>query len=69
VQRDDPDSLQQILRESHNYGYDDMSKAILIAADKGFEQCVRILLRKAQLQDIHDSNGFTPLHVAARRGK
>ena len=69
VQRDDSDLLQQVLHEKKDrYGHDDLAKALHVAADKGYSQCMEILLEHKALPNIHDSSGFTPLVIASRRG-
>ena len=68
VQRDDRDMLTQILSKEQTYGPDDMGRALHYASNKGFDECVRLLLEANALPDIHDSSGCSALLLASKRG-
>ena len=69
IQRDDQELLQDVLEtKKHLIGIDDLSKALLMAADKGADGCAKILLSAGALPNLHDALGWTPVVVAAKTG-
>lgn len=68
VHRNRPELLKLLLSQKNAYGLDDLAKAINMAAEKGFDSCVDVLLSNGALPDIHDMTGLTPLILAARNG-
>ena len=68
VQRNDPGRLEELLEDRARYGHDDMAYALAVAADRGLDDCARILLEAKALPDIHDASGFTPLIKASKEG-
>ena len=45
-----------------------MARGLALSAEKGHEECTRILLSEGALPNIHDNSGFTPLILAGKRG-
>ncbi len=68
VQRDNPDTLLEVLRQGKTYAHDDLARGLHIAANKGHLECLQLLLDFKALPNIHDINGFTPLIIAAQHG-
>lgn len=63
-----PELLRRLLVQKHNYGLDDLARALNIASEKGFDDCVDILLSQGALPDVHNFTGLTPLIIASRNG-
>lgn len=69
VQREDPDYLQEVItKKRHIIGLDDLSKALLLAAERGAAGCTRLLLAAGALPNHHDPLGWTPAVIAAKKG-
>ncbi|KAM6937001.1 cortactin-binding protein 2 [Xenentodon cancila] len=44
------------------------TSALIVAAQNGHTECVKLLLSSGSPADVSDENGFTPLHFAAAHG-
>uniref|UniRef100_A0A8C5EYF4 Cortactin-binding protein 2 n=1 Tax=Gouania willdenowi TaxID=441366 RepID=A0A8C5EYF4_GOUWI len=45
------------------------TSALIVAAQNGHTECVKLLLSAGTPADVSDENGFTPLHCAAAHGR
>ncbi|XP_074658943.1 uncharacterized protein LOC141911790 isoform X2 [Tubulanus polymorphus] len=68
VSKNSPDELNKHLRSKSLHSQVLLSRAILLAAENGYAECVSLLLQAGTPADTHTAGGYAPLHLAARAG-